>query len=268
MKIKDKLHALEKVNKINSNHKVFSMYLNTDPSDPEQQGGKWKIHLKNGLRNFESYLATTSNEQELQSFQRVKEKVNRFVHDHEQMLQRGIILFATADEAVWFANLVQMRVKTDMYWQSTPVLDQIKQLESKFPYTGIVLVQKNEVKVVEAHLNEVEDTAYYELDLETDDWREKVGPQPAHVPKGMATANNQLDQFEERYKANQHRWFKRIAKKIDKQAKQRKWQKICVIGESDYANKVKEQMDMNVHQLIQKNMLDDKTDKILNEVAG
>ncbi len=33
-------------------NRVFTMYLNTDPADPEQQGGEWKIHLKNGLKKF------------------------------------------------------------------------------------------------------------------------------------------------------------------------------------------------------------------------
>ena len=26
-------------------NKIFTMYLNTDPSDPDQQGGKWKINF-------------------------------------------------------------------------------------------------------------------------------------------------------------------------------------------------------------------------------
>ena len=55
MDINAKLKELESVNRENGN-KVFTMYLNTDPADPDQQGGEWKIHFKNGMRNFESYL--------------------------------------------------------------------------------------------------------------------------------------------------------------------------------------------------------------------
>ncbi|MGM8212002.1 VLRF1 family aeRF1-type release factor [Virgibacillus sp. W0430] len=268
MEISKALKELENVNQKDSNHKLFTMYLNTDPSDPEQQGEKWKINLKNAFRNFESYVSKTANEQELKSFKRLKEKVNHFVRENEQNLRRGIILFATADETIWFAELVQMRVTTEMYWQDTPATDQLKQLEEAFPYTGVVLVQKDQVKVMETHLNEVQEKYYYELDVETDDWREKAGPQPSHVPKGQGTANVQVDNFKERYKANQHRWYKSIAKKVDKLAKNKQWEKTYVIGESDYSSEMKKQMDIKINKIIQKNMLDHKEDEILKEIAG
>ncbi|MFD1038784.1 hypothetical protein ACFQ3N_10330 [Virgibacillus byunsanensis] len=51
----EQIKEFDSVRKEGAN-KVFTMYLNTDPSDPEQQAGEWKIHFKNGLRNFEKYL--------------------------------------------------------------------------------------------------------------------------------------------------------------------------------------------------------------------
>src|SRR5699024_8362776 len=64
-------------------NKVFSMYLNTDPSDPDQQGGKWKIQFKNGLRNFETYLKEGDNQEEIRNFKKIKKKVKKYLGDNE-----------------------------------------------------------------------------------------------------------------------------------------------------------------------------------------
>src|SRR5690625_5301262 len=98
MSIMEQVNQLENM-KSDRSKNVFTMYLNTDPTDPDQQGGKWKINLKNGLQNFEQYLKKDENPEELKKFQSIKEKVTAFVHDNEQNLQRGIIVFATADRS-------------------------------------------------------------------------------------------------------------------------------------------------------------------------
>ncbi|CDQ39138.1 MULTISPECIES: VLRF1 family aeRF1-type release factor [Virgibacillus] len=241
--------------------KVFTMYLNTDPSDPEQQGGEWKIQFKNGMRNFEQYLEEANNKEELKSFQLVKQKVEKFVRGNEQEFRRGIIIFATADEEVWFAARVQMRLDTAFFWQETPVLDQLKSLEEAHPKSGIILVQQNQVKVIESYLNEIEDKKSYELDIETDDWREKTAMGP-----GNPTV--QKDNLNARFNANKHRWYKKIAPKIDKQAKDKQWDKIYVVGEPGPTQAFKDQMNKPINDVINKNMLDHEETKVLEEIFG
>src|SRR5690625_2645921 len=165
MDLTKQIKHLENVAKEGSN-KEFTMYLNTDPSDPDQQGGEWKIHFKNGLRNFEHYLGEDDNKEELKNFQLVKQKVKKYVLGNEQNFRRGIVIFATADEEVWLAVRLQVGVKTEFYWQTAPVLDQLQAINEHYPQAGIILVQQDEVKVVESYLNEVENTVYYELNLD------------------------------------------------------------------------------------------------------
>src|SRR5699024_1145631 len=124
-------------------NKVFSMYLNTDPSDPEQQGGKWKIQFKNGLRNFKAYLKEDNNHEELRNFKSIEQKVEKYVSDYEQHLLKGIIIFATADDEVWIAERLQVRLTTEFFWDATPQLQQLEQLIENYPRTGIILVQQN-----------------------------------------------------------------------------------------------------------------------------
>ncbi|MBP1950154.1 VLRF1 family aeRF1-type release factor [Virgibacillus litoralis] len=267
MNLNEQIKQLENVRKDGAN-KVFSMYLNTDPSDPEQQAGEWKIHLKNGLRNFESYLEEDDNKEELKNFQLIKQKVEKYVHANEQHFRKGIVLFATADEDVWYAARVQMRLKTEFFWEETAKVDQLKALKDNFPKSGIILVQQDQIKVMETHLNEIEDTIYYELDINTDDWRQFSGPHKADASMGSGGKSLQQDNFKDRYEANKQRWYKSIAPKLDKKAKDRKWEKIYVVGESDASHELEDQMNKSADQVIHKNMLDHDEEKVLEEVFG
>ncbi|MGY0693297.1 VLRF1 family aeRF1-type release factor [Virgibacillus sp. FSP13] len=267
MELMEEIEKLEKIRKDNSN-KVFTMYLNTDPSDPEQQGGEWKIHLKNGLRNFEQYLEEDENKEELKNFQQIKQKVERFVRGNEQNYRKGIILFATADEEVWFANRVQMRLKTEFFWESTPVLDQFKRLYQSFPKSGLILVQQDQVKVIETEIGEITDIAYYELDIETDHWRQFTGPHKADASMGKGGKSLKQEDFQDRYEANKQRWYKSIAPKLDKRAKDNEWEEIYIVGGSDASQEIKAQMNKRVDQVIQKNMLEHEETRVLEEVVG
>jgi len=267
MSFEHEIKQLEQVRREGSN-KVFTMYLNTDPSHPDQQGGEWKIHFKNGMRNFESYLKEDTDKEELKNFQDVKEKVQRFVQGNEQEFGKGIILFATADGEVWFATRVQMRVETAFYWQETPVLDQMRELEKVYPKSGIILVQQNEIKIIDTHLNRIQDKHFYELDVDTEDWRVKQGPRKGNSRMAPGRTNLQADNFQARYEANKQRWYKKIAPKLDKQAKDKDWEKIFIIGVADAANELEDQMNKPVDKLIQKNMLDHEESKVLQEVFG
>lgn len=102
-----------------------------------------------------------------------KEKVKKFMDEIERNVMKGVIIVASADEEVWFAERVQMRLENEFEWQESPVLDQLNTLSEKYPRTGIILVQQDQVKLIDTNLNQVEDTAEYELDVEEDTWKVK-----------------------------------------------------------------------------------------------
>src|SRR5690625_3632626 len=102
MSFEEEIKNLESIGKAGSD-KIYSMYLKTDPSDPDQQGRKWKIQLKKSLQDFTNFLKEDDNKEELKNFEIVKDKVEKYVEEAEQDLSRGIILYASADD-VWFVR--------------------------------------------------------------------------------------------------------------------------------------------------------------------
>ncbi|MFD1415637.1 VLRF1 family aeRF1-type release factor [Oceanobacillus jeddahense] len=263
--IQDIVKELENVRGTGAN-KIFTMYLNTDLSDPDQQSGEWKIHLKNGLNNFEHYLKEADNEEELKNYKKVKKQVKAFMDEIERDLMRGVIIVASADGEVWIAERVQMHLENEFEWQETPVLDQLKSLSEKYPKTGIILVQQNQVKLIDSNLNQVKDTAEYELDVEEDTWKMKQGPRHGRAKQGMGANSVQKDLFNDRYEANQYRWYKSIAPKLDKQAKDREWKRIFIVGEAPASKTLETEMNKDVEEVILKNMLDHEESKVLETI--
>ncbi len=161
--------------------KVLSMYVNTDPANRDQTGGEWKIHVKNGLKNFETYLKNDPDE--LEQFLKVKEKVKLFLEDNGQSMKKSCVVFASADD-IWFAECLQMPVTTEFHWEDEPKLQQFQTLYEKFPESGVILVQRNQVKVIDAVLGKINDTKLYEMDLDTEKWKVQASPQRALSIKG------------------------------------------------------------------------------------
>lgn len=266
MTITETIKWLKNVRKDDAN-KVFTMYLNTDRSDPNQQGDEWKIHFKNGMRNFDKYLQQDDDKEERENFLKIKDKVTKFIKEQETDFQRGVIVFATADDEIWFAKCVQMRVENEFYWQDTPELNQLMELKEKYPKIGVILVQQNQIKVISSETNRILNTTHYELDMETEDWRIKQGPRRV-AAAGARGPNVQKDSFESRYAANVQRWYKSIAPKLDKLAKDSGWERIYLIGEGEGAMELSKQINKPIEKVIQKNMLDHDEMKILEEVLS
>jgi hypothetical protein len=246
--------------------KLLTMYLNTDRRDPDQQGGKWKIAMKNGFNSFEEYL-DVSNAEEKKKMNGIREKIETYVLSLERDLPRSIIVFASEDSGIWETFELQVPVKTNFYWEEYAVLDQLKELQSKYPLTGLILLQQNQVKMIQTQFGEVEDTQMFHFDLDTEEWRRHAGPQPADINIGSNGGSaNQDDHFKEKIEAHQKRWYKSLGSKLDQEAANRKWNKIILVGDKGTGNVLSKNMNKEVHGIIQKNLLNEKEERVLEEI--
>lgn len=198
MLLKDQIKELKNI-KYDDPKKVFTMYLNTDRSSPEQQKGEWKIHLKNALKDLAESTKDSDSHEEKNQSKTIREKVEKEVYGKERELLRGLILFATADEDLWFSKALHVPVETEFHWEQEPYLNQLKRLEQAYPYTGIVVIQQDEAVVLETEIGALFDQTHYTLDMSTDDWREHQGPQGDDLTQG----GSKKDEYNERVEANQ-----------------------------------------------------------------
>lgn len=266
MDIHKEIKKLENI-RLEKPERVFTMYLNTDPADPDQQGNKWKISLKNGLNRFESYLKNDKDKEELKNFIKIQKKVQSFMNENELNLAKSVVIFATPDDSTWFAEILQVRVKTDMYWEELAVVEQLLNLVHDYPKAGIILTQKEEIKVIGTEFGRKVGIEQYEFDLDTEGWKRRTGPHNANPGAGSGGKSvNRRELYNKRFEANRHRWYKNIAGNLDKFAKDKGWTKIYMIGNQDETRDLSNAMSKPIDVFINKNMLDKNEDSVIKAI--
>ncbi|MFC7747164.1 VLRF1 family aeRF1-type release factor [Lentibacillus kimchii] len=242
--------------------KVFTLYLNTDPRDPEQQADEWKIRLKNALKDLANKTQDSDSHEEKNQAKEIREKVENEIYGKENELKRSIILFATSDEDLWFSEALNIPVTTEYHWDNKPHTEQLQNLLSDYPHSGVLVIQQDRAQLIETEIGMVLNTDYYKLDLNTDNWREHQGPQGSDWTQGGA----KKDEYQERVEAHQQRWFKSLAETIQKKAKQQGWDELQLVGENDEIKHLKDYFDRKINKMVPRNLLDENPSKIVADV--
>nr|WP_257350939.1 VLRF1 family aeRF1-type release factor [Pseudalkalibacillus decolorationis] len=191
MKFSEKLKDL-KGKRADRPQKILSLYLNTDPSNMNQQGGEWKIKLKNGLKKFEEYIDEMGRQDELKGYRELKDRVHKTITGRERELKKSVVLFATPDKRLWIIEDLQVPVETSFHWEEYPVLDQLEDIQSKYPYSGIIVINKEDATVLETEMGVLVNEFHYSFDPDIEDWREHQDrlPLPLLVPKRIKRMNS------------------------------------------------------------------------------
>src|SRR5690625_1126023 len=242
---------------------VLSIYLNTDPADPEQRNDAWKIHLKNGMKELEEMIPSSINETELQLFKKIRKKVQKEIDANQTSLNKGIIIFASEDPELWFVHYVQVRVKTNFYWRKKPELEQLHYINKAYPHSGIILPAFNEVRMIDTAMGVVNDELVYEFDSGSEEWKRKKGVAYGSVRASSAT---HVDAFEDRLRENLFRFYKQMGTTIGHLAKEREWKEIHISGEPELANAIAKTLQKKPDSILHKNLNNNKSNQVLHEV--
>ncbi|WP_078551541.1 VLRF1 family aeRF1-type release factor [Bacillus alkalicellulosilyticus] len=238
---------------------VITIYLNTVQED------QWRIRLKNGLKKLEQYIQLSGNEEEVKHFKKVKKKVAAKIKGHKTKMERGLLLFASADGRLLDMKTIPIEVDTEFHWEEKPVLDQMKLIDENYPRTGIIVVQQHDVLALDVDLGEVLDEMHYSYEIEEDEWRRYEG---VAATERMASGTNQTDKVDERRLVNQKRWIKGILPIIEQQAKLKKWTNIYIVGTGEIARTVNQHLNKKVQKYIPKNLFPKKNQEIVKEVLS
>ncbi|TWI53591.1 VLRF1 family aeRF1-type release factor [Halalkalibacter nanhaiisediminis] len=241
----------------------LTIYLNTDQSSGDQQKGEWKIRLKNGLKKLEEYIEVSEKEN-INAYKKLKKRVTSEIHDLQADMPKSVLVIASAD-GDWLLEKLQIRVENEFHWEKQPILEQLEKLQRKFPKSGILLVQKRDLSIIETSLGEVLEQLSYQWDLENEDWKQYEG---VAATERVASGANHRDQFEQRFEANQQRWYKQLASVIQKKAKNKGWQKIYLVGPPELINEFEKYLTYDEIDKIKKNFNDLKPHEIVNDVVA
>ncbi|WOV85831.1 VLRF1 family aeRF1-type release factor [Sporosarcina jeotgali] len=244
------------------NRCVLSVYLNTNPADPDQQKGAWKIHLKSGLKRLEEYLEA-SNEKEMEAFKKAKERVTKEIEKNQNDLKKGVVIFTADDPDLWSVHYVQIAVKTSFHWENHPVIDELQYMLKAYPNSGVIMPSVGNVRIIDTAMGYVADDLVYYFDSGLDVWREQKGMNPSG---NRGTGGSHVDDLDQRLKENLERFYKSMASDIDKMKKERHWDEIHVIGEAESSQSFAAAMNQKPKSVLHKNLNNSTPDKVLHEV--
>lgn len=261
MRLQEKLQLLNDYES-NDNY-VLSIYLNTDPSDPEQRNDAWKIHFKNGMKELEEMIPSSINKRELNLFKSIKKKLQKEIDANQMNLNKGIIIFASVDPELWSVHYVQVRVKTNFYWRKKPELEQFYYINKAYPNAGIILPALDEVRIIDTSMGVVNEELIYEFDSGSEQWRQKKGIAYGAIRSSGAT---HVDAFDNRIRENLLRFYKQMGTSIGSLAKEKEWKEIHVSGEAELANAIAKTLQKQPKSILHKNLNNSETNKVLHEI--
>ncbi|WJY28261.1 VLRF1 family aeRF1-type release factor [Sporosarcina trichiuri] len=247
------------------NRCVLSVYLNTNPADPDQQKGAWKIQLKSGFKRLEEYLAAADDKAETEAFKKAKDRVVKEIEDNRNDLKKGVVIFASADPELFSVYYVQIPIETNFYWEDHPVIDELHNMLSAYPNSGIVMPSFGNVRFLDTAMGYVGDDFTYTFDSGLDVWREQKGLNPSG---SRGTGGSHVDDLDDRLKENLERFYKSLAGDISKMKKERHWDEVHIIGEAEYAQAFAAAMQKKPDSIQHKNLNNSGADKVLHEVFG
>ncbi|WP_416148900.1 VLRF1 family aeRF1-type release factor [Salipaludibacillus sp. HK11] len=242
---------------------VLTVYLNTDPANPDQQKGEWKIRLKNGLNRIQEYLDASSDEAEKKQYKKLKKKIDDEIERNRTELQKGVIIFASDEEDLWSVHYLQIPVKTSFHWERHPVLDQISELQQQYPRSGVILPNQDEVKVIDTELGIINDERTYHFDPGSEDWTFKDGLASSDRTASGAT---HVDKIQQRFEENRHRFYKKMAGNVDKLKKDRDWKEVHLVGEAEMIRSFETSLRTKPAGVVKKNLNKAEPKKVLEEV--
>lgn len=242
---------------------VLSVYLNTNPADPEQQNGAWKIHLKNGLKRITEYLEASNDQQEIKSYKKLRDKVFKEIEDNQNDLNKGVVIFAAEDPELWSVHYVQVQVKTSFHWEDHPVIEEMEYMLKAYPEAGIILPSFGEVRVLDTAMGFINGEKVYHFDSGLEVWREQEGINPAQQ-RGMGGSH--ADDLDDRLKENLDRFYKEIGATIEKMRKEKSWKELYVVGEAEHANSFASALRTKPNNTLHKNLNNVEARKVLHQV--
>ncbi|GAE25999.1 hypothetical protein JCM9140_2027 [Halalkalibacter wakoensis JCM 9140] len=119
--------------------------------------------------------------------------------------------------------------------------------------------------MIETSLGEVLIERFYDLEIESEDWKQYEG---VAASERMASRANHRDKFERRFEANQQRVFRSIATEIEKEAKRNKWSTIYLVGEDRLISEFEKQLQFTSVEKIKKNYNDLSPKEMVGQVLA
>ncbi|RDV83640.1 VLRF1 family aeRF1-type release factor [Ammonifex thiophilus] len=210
---------------------VLSIYLNVDPTRPENQTSPpaYRIWLKNALDELEEKVAPSLSREKRMALRELREQVTSYVNTY---LPRGrsLILFTANDFQQEFSLLA--RVNENYLHYGRPDVTPLLWLLDEYERVGIVLVDSFQARFLSAYLGKAAVYGETELYLDTTTWpRYDLRAPTARGTHGAHIKGSNVDAFEDRVAEKVAGFWREVADRIARWQAEEKFGYLLLGGE-------------------------------------
>src|SRR5699024_10815335 len=185
-------------------------------------------------------------------------KVNLAVRDIQRNLKSSLICFASEDTVLLYP--VHFPVDNDFSWGDSANTKQLEELFKKYERTGVILLQAHSVTLITSTLGEIEDEVHYEMDFDTENWKQYKGLAYGAI---ISSSANHRDKFERRMKEKESRWYKSLAPTIRNYQNEKAWKSIYLVGPASLAESLRKQLNLKITMEIHRNLASKSSSDVL-----
>lgn len=215
---------------------VLSVFLDIDPSKPENQGAvpAYRIWLRKSMRELLDALPAQDR--------RVAQEYADRVVSHIETLRpegRGLALVAGAD--LWREAAIPVPLPNRVHYGRPDLIPILWAIDDYEPYV-ILTVDREHARLYTAFLGQTAIVSEETLDLDTHDWRFKTGRPPTSTRMaGTGVARGaQRDAFEARVEAHIRRFWSGAAESVARLLEDLRIERLIIGGPDAATNAVRE----------------------------
>ena len=210
---------------------VLTLYLNTNPAEPRNQGHPpgYLIYLKSRGK----IIGTRVPEPERKQFREELKRVEEFLRN-QRPSQRGVVIFSGSKRLEILP--MHVAVEDELHW-GRPSLTQLLWLLDEHQPSGVVVVDRSGARFYRYWLGEMEELKREKFVLDMAAWRQKHLMPPSH-PGVYKTRGSQRDVFQQRVEAQYDRFFREAAERIRQWSEREKLRPVFVAGPNETVERV------------------------------
>jgi len=227
--------AVEELVAWRPDHGVVSVYIDVDPGD---RGGGWRIGVRDGLDRAVAAAAEGDRETRLAVAATARRILDELATEPADDRPRGLIGFAEASrepgEERWYGAQLPPR-RTQARYAPRAHLAPLIALLDDGAALGVVAVSAERIRLFDWRLGRTVEVGDWELELASDDWRERRSPRSRDPAAAQLVSSSGRDQHEQRLESNRERFARRTGELVGARARERGWREVLMFGDERYA---------------------------------
>src|SRR5699024_10082234 len=134
-----------------------------------------------------------------------------------------------------------------------------------YPSSGVILLQRDKVSLLDTQLGDLTGETYFEFNLENEDWTRYKGLAYGGITSSSA---NHRDQYNKRVKINEERWIKTLITKLEKKMKHKNKESLYIACTEELKNIIKPKLNKKILGVVTSNYAVKSANDILTKILN